>query len=81
MTPLGAGEVVWMEKPSKGGAPTSFTWRGRHHTIRLVEAWREAGASLRLFRVRTTGGMRCLISLNLGQEIWRMERVLPQKDG
>jgi hypothetical protein len=81
MTPLGSGEMVWVEGLGLSGAPAGFTWRGRRHSVRQVESWRQAGSSLRLYRVRTAGGMRCLISLDSRREIWRMERVLPLREG
>lgn len=81
MTPLGAGEMVWVEGLGRGGAPAGFTWRGRRHSVRQVEGWREADGSLRVYRIRTAGGMRCLISLDPGRSVWRMERVLPPKEG
>lgn len=81
MTPLGAGEIVWMGRLGRSGAPADFTWRGRRHTVRTVEGWREANGERSLYRIRTSGGMRCLISLDSGREIWRMERVLPLREG
>ena len=47
----------------------------RRHTVRTVEGWREANGERSLYRIRTSGGMRCLISLDSGREIWWMERA------
>ncbi len=81
MTPLGSGEPVWVEKLAGGGAPAGFTWRGRRHAVRQVEGWRQASGSRRIFRIRTAEGMRCSISLDSERGLWRMERVLPPKEG
>jgi hypothetical protein len=80
MTPIGAGEIVWVERQGGSGAPTDFTWRGRRHVVRAVEGWRATGGARSLYRIRTSGGMRCLISLDSGRRIWRMERVLPPRE-
>lgn len=80
MTPLGGGEAIWVGRLAGAGAPADFTWRGRRHLVRAVEAWREGGRARSLYRIRTAGGMRCLISVDSSRTAWRMERVLPRKE-
>ncbi len=84
MSGVGGGEVVQMESVSSGGIPGRFTWRGRKHTVRAVASVRSGGsgpARRRWIELRTDSGMRCLVSVDGRDGMWRMERVLPARGG
>lgn len=87
MSEVGRGEVVQMESLSAGGIPGRFTWRGRRHTVRAVASVRSVSraghdlAGRRWIELRTDSGMRCLVSVDGRDGLWRMERVLPTRGG
>lgn len=60
---LGHGEVVRVVQTGPQAAPSEFFWRGRRHQ---VDAWdrppaRETPAGTTGYRVRTRGGLHCLL--------------------
>ena len=87
MNAVGRGEVVQMESLSAGGIPGRFTWRGRNHRVRAVGSLRPAARPGRALigrtwiELRTDSGMRCLMSVDGRDGVWRMERVLPARGG
>lgn len=88
MIPVGCGELVAVRSPSKDAMPSEFTWRGRRHRVRSIDHYktnryrhRDGVEWLRLFRLRTTQGMCCLLSQDVSRGTWRMERVLAGQGG
>ncbi len=77
---IGIGEPIHVPKETHRLAPAEFFWRGNRHVIRSWEA-RPSGASQdkgrRFYRVRTAGGLRCMLSEDPGRGQWRLEKVLP----
>jgi hypothetical protein len=78
MKSIGMGERVQVAVAGQG-VPAEFTWRGRRHRIRAIEALRvESGRpGHRNLRCRTDAGLRCWLAHEAGRDIWRIERVLP----
>jgi hypothetical protein len=78
MKSIGMGERV---RVVAAGAevPAEFTWRGRRHRIRTIEALRvePAHPGLRNLRCRTDAGLRCWLAHDARRGIWRIERILP----
>jgi hypothetical protein len=88
MSPVGYGELVQVLSLTSSGFPADFTWRGRRHVVRLVESCRgtERGRGAerpgrRVYQLRTISGMRCLLSMDPRNGLWRMEQVLPGGGG
>ncbi|NIS82407.1 MAG: hypothetical protein GTO14_19865 [Anaerolineales bacterium] len=88
MIRFGSGELVVVCSTSKDVMPSEFTWRGQRHRVRSIDRYqtntyrqRNGVEQLRLFRLRTTRGMRCLLSQDVSRGIWRMERILDGKGG
>lgn len=88
MYALGGGESVRVRRIVSTGLPTEFTWRGQRHTVWSVERCHEPAersrgtvAGRRVYQLRTVSGMRCLLSMDLRDGSWRMDRVLPARGG
>lgn len=84
MAPVGSGEVIRVGDSAPAGVPVEFTWRGRRYAVRAVDNYqtpKPGGRGKRLdratFRIRTTSGLRCLVSVDVSRGLWCMERVLP----
>ena len=83
MTPLGFGELVHIARRSHGSLPSEITWRGRRHLVRSLESvaapprgrLREAPERT-FYRMRTSTGLRLLLSEDNQRGLWRIERVL-----
>lgn len=68
--------------------PSEFTWRGRRHRVQRIEKFtlenergRQGLVRRKLFQLRTQKGIRCVLSLEVGQDRWRIERVLQNTGG
>ncbi len=88
MSSLGFGELVHIARLSYGEIPAEFTWRGRRHVVRVVEDLRlersdahRSRSPRRLLRLRTSSGMRCLLSEDRNRGVWKLERVLGGQGG
>ncbi len=88
MTAIEYGELVRVVPKVSGIFPTEFTWRGRRHCVRSVERFetetkphRDGVMRRRLFSLRTTSGMRCLLSQDMERETWHLEKVLISRGG
>jgi hypothetical protein len=81
------GEFVHVARKRKSGIPDEFLWRGRRHRIRRLESCRDerrrtrdATRLHRLFLIRTTSGLRCVISHDVDGDTWRMEHMYPTEE-
>jgi hypothetical protein len=88
MTPIGYGEVVRVSTPRTTIVPEEFTWRGRRHRIRSVEDFHmemgrrwDGSFERRIYRLRTSCGMHCRLSLDVDSGDWRMDEVIARQGG
>jgi hypothetical protein len=88
MIPIGFGEVVRVSTPGTAAVPEEFTWRGRRHRIRSVEDYqmktgrgRNGSYKRHVYRLRTSSGMHCQLSLDVGRGAWRMDKIFARKGG
>jgi hypothetical protein len=88
MNLIGFGECVQVSSSARRDMPLAFTWRGRRHFIRSIEAYRKETRhrwsgfeTRRFFQLRTASGMRCLLSQDVTHDIWRLEQVLVSPGG
>ncbi len=49
---------------------------GRQPSVAGRGGWSSYRSRLDLVRLRTSSGMRCILSCDVGRDLWRMERVL-----
>jgi hypothetical protein len=88
MTKLGIGELIHVESWLGGRFPRAFRWRGRRHTVRLVES-DPAGAPLRegeqmdhrTYSLRTSSGLSCVLVHDRRLGTWSMKQVLTRREG
>ncbi|MGA9531230.1 MAG: DUF6504 family protein [Anaerolineales bacterium] len=85
---LGAGEVVRVSQDRLAGIPAAFTWRGRRYQVRSLELTssseihdRHGGKSARLYRIRTSQGLRVELAHDTHRDRWTMAAVLDAKGG
>jgi hypothetical protein len=60
--------------------PEEFTWRGRRHVVRRLERLTGLARAER-FRITTQDGLRCIVRQDSAPSGWRLERVLPGRQG
>jgi hypothetical protein len=77
------GERVSVTQPAASKLPHSFTWRGQRHWVQAIEASKVSGrqqnshvADQEVYQLRTMTGMRCTLTHDPAQGIWRMERIM-----
>ena len=82
MIAFNRGERVSVLRAAAGAVPQSFTWRGQRHWIQAVEASKVSGrvqnanvTEQEIYQLRTVTGMRCTLTHDPAQGIWRMERI------
>jgi hypothetical protein len=88
MTELGSGELIYVENWIGGRLPRAFRWRGRRHTVRLVESGPN-GTPLRkgekedqqAYSLRTSSGLSCVLVHDHRLGTWRMMQVLTRRVG
>ena len=75
-------EMVRVDSTPGSFYPVEFTWRGRRHRVRSIETYRTENKQSwqgvvihRLFRLRTTSGMRYLLSQDVARNIWHVDEV------
>jgi hypothetical protein len=88
MAILGNGEFVHVRRGGVTKLPTEFSWRGKHYLIRAIEGYRvdfrqssEQRSERRIYRIRTSLGLRCLLSEDPRHGTWQMEGVVPDSGG
>ncbi len=88
MTRLGNGELIYVESWIGGQLPRAFRWRGRRHTVRLVESCPNdlsqcegEPRSLHTYSLRTSSGLRCVLLHNSRLGTWSMKQVLTRREG
>lgn len=88
MTGWQVGEVVHMSGGMPSGWPREFTWRGRRHRVRRVDGYRSQfrshaheNSERRYYTLRTSGGLRCVLTQDVRRGIWTMDRVLTKSGG
>jgi hypothetical protein len=82
-------ELVWVSKLGQGDWPEEFTWRGRRRKVRRIESYEPGGnrhqdASLarsRRFRLKTDGGLSCVLSHDLQRDRWTIEALYATQGG
>jgi hypothetical protein len=81
----GAGEPIHVWPPHGNAAPAEFVWRGRRYRVRALETdpgdGQGQGGTSRRFRVRTTSGLSCVLSQDVGGGAWRMARLVSSGGG
>jgi hypothetical protein len=82
MIAFSRGERVSVLHPATGTVPQSFTWRGQRHWVQAVEASKVSGrkqnshiTDQEIYQLRTVTGMRCTLTHDPEQGIWRLERI------
>ena len=76
---IGIGEFIHVRRDEPRQAPREFFWRGSRHEVRSWEGRPPAAGrrdGQRLYRVRTSTGLRCMLSEDVGRGLWRLERIL-----
>lgn len=88
MIKLGGGELIHVESWISELLPRAFRWRGRRHTVRLVESVPRGTsprdgvlAGQRLVSLRTSNGLRCVLLHDSRAGTWSMKQVLTRKEG
>lgn len=83
MIAFNRGERVSVMRPTASGVPHSFTWRGQRHWVQAVEASKVSGrmgnahiSEQEVYQLRTMTGMRCTLTHDPDQGIWRLERIM-----
>jgi hypothetical protein len=83
MIAFNRGERVSVLRPASSNVPQSFTWRGQRHWVQVVEASKVSGrkqnaqiSEQEVYQLRTVTGMRCTLTHDPVQGIWRMERIM-----
>lgn len=87
MIELGRGELIHIESWIGKLLPRTFRWRGERHSVRHVESTSTnplvRGAKHideRLFALRTSRGLRCILRHDLRSDTWSMMRVLTRRE-
>ena len=76
---IGIGEFIHVRREEPRQAPREFFWRGSRHEVRSWEGRPRAALrrdGRRLYRVRTSTGLSCMLSEEVGRGLWRLERIL-----
>lgn len=88
MMKLGNGELIHVESWIGGRLPRAFRWRGRRHIVRLVEPFpfgkshrNGEPSGQRLYSLRTSSGLRCVLLHDSRLGTWSMKQVLTRRDG
>jgi len=76
MNSIRAQERIRVHRMLLDAIPQEFTWRRRRYRVQRVECAAPERPEMQSYVLQTVQGLRCRVSHDARQDIWRLEQLL-----